>query len=152
MVRLLYDSPQVRVKVNGHYSEPFEPLNGVKQGCPLSPLLYIISMQPFLALLEDSAAITGVTVPGPKGRGACSLKLLAYADDLLVCLDSYAQLPAFYELMCVYERASGAKVNWDKTHGLLLGSIDASGRVCSGVAPRRRALLPPYAECPMDGC
>ena len=123
LVQLLYTDPEVRIKVNGHYSKSFSPLNGVKQGCPLSPLLYILAMQPFLALLEHSSAFTGIPVPGPKGQGERSLKALAYADDLLLFLRSYDQLPIFYDLMRIYELASGAKINWQKTHGLLLGTF-----------------------------
>ena len=48
--------------MNGHHGDAFTPLNGVKQGCPLSPLLYILSLQPLLASLEEDLAATSTFV------------------------------------------------------------------------------------------
>jgi len=40
MFRALYQGASARVRVNGHLSAPFELTRGVRQGCPVSPLLY----------------------------------------------------------------------------------------------------------------
>ena len=44
-VRLLYPDVRSSVLVNGYTSRPFKPSRGVRQGCPLSPLLYVFSME-----------------------------------------------------------------------------------------------------------
>ena len=41
LVQMCYTKNTVRVKINGHLAPAFSPTNGVKQGCPLSPLLYV---------------------------------------------------------------------------------------------------------------
>jgi hypothetical protein len=44
-VGMMYDEtspPKRRMYVNGYYSEWFPILSGVAQGCPLSPLLFLI--------------------------------------------------------------------------------------------------------------
>ena len=46
LVRMLFLDAQLQIKVNGVRGPAFAPLNGVKQGCPLSPLLYLLSLQP----------------------------------------------------------------------------------------------------------
>ena len=44
-VKILYTVVRSSVLVNGFISRPFKPSRGVRQGCPLSPLLYVFSME-----------------------------------------------------------------------------------------------------------
>lgn len=48
-VGLLYREVFSRVSVNGHLSGPVWQKGGVWQGCPLSPLLYVLYLEPLLA-------------------------------------------------------------------------------------------------------
>ena len=43
-VRLLYTDVRSTVLLNGYSSDFFRPFRGVRQACPLSPLLYVISI------------------------------------------------------------------------------------------------------------
>lgn len=51
-VDLLYSGIRSTVLVNGYMSAPFWPSRGVRQGCPLSPLLYVISIEVLAANLR----------------------------------------------------------------------------------------------------
>ena len=53
---MMYTRPELRVKVNGVCGQPFTPRNSVKQGCPLSPLLYILGLLPLIDTLESGSA------------------------------------------------------------------------------------------------
>ena len=44
-VKILYTVVRSSFLVNGFTSRPFKPSYGVRQGCPLSPLLYVLSME-----------------------------------------------------------------------------------------------------------
>uniref|UniRef100_A0A8C5MQZ0 Reverse transcriptase domain-containing protein n=1 Tax=Leptobrachium leishanense TaxID=445787 RepID=A0A8C5MQZ0_9ANUR len=63
-IRALYINPTARVCVNGMYTAPFGIRNGTRQGCPLSPLLFTLALEPFLAAVRDSPDIRGLRV-GP---------------------------------------------------------------------------------------
>ena len=121
LVQCCYASNRVCIKVNGHRGQWFKPTNGVKQGCPLSPLLYICVFQTFLSTLELSD-LQGVEVPGTLGDAGRprTVKAQAFADDLLAFLRSTRELPLFKQLLGVYEDGSGSRNNWSKTEGLLV--------------------------------
>ena len=47
LVKLLYNNISSSVLVNGFISDKFPVLRSVRQGCSLSPLLYVLCMEPF---------------------------------------------------------------------------------------------------------
>ena len=80
-VRLLYSDVRSSVLVNllnGYISRPFKPSRGVLQGCPLSPLLYVLSMEVLAANVRCHPDITGLRLPSLSSP----LPVLSlYADD-----------------------------------------------------------------------
>jgi len=103
--------------VNGHLGAPFQPSNGVKQGCGLSPLLYILVIQTLLSLIHtadgppgsDTAPYEGIAFPTAR-RGDTDARThslaSAYADDFIAYLNNQAQLPAFQRLIATFEAGS----------------------------------------------
>ena len=47
-IRILYHNPQAVVQVNRRCSGAFAIERSVRQGCPLSPLLYVLALEPLL--------------------------------------------------------------------------------------------------------
>ena len=62
-VRLLYTDIRSAILINGHTSDCFFPSRGVRQGCPPSPLLYVISMEVLAANLRAHPSIVGLRLP-----------------------------------------------------------------------------------------
>lgn len=58
----LYNCPTARMKVNGSVSGPFEMHNGTRQGCLLSPLLFVLALEPLLAKIRGDVDIRGIRV------------------------------------------------------------------------------------------
>ena len=52
------------VIVNGYTSEFFPLSRGVRQGCPLSPLLYVLSAEVLASAIRSSSKINGIPLPG----------------------------------------------------------------------------------------
>lgn len=63
-VQLFYDNIRSVVLVDGYKSGFFFPSRGVRQGCPLSPLLYVISIEVLAAFLRTNLDILGLEAPG----------------------------------------------------------------------------------------
>ena len=118
-IDLFYRGSQSAVNVNGHVSSYFSLSRGVRQGCPLSPLLYVMVAEVLACNIRCHPLISGLILPG----SSVSLPPLSqYADDTSVVAVSNATITATFDVYDLYERGSGAKLNLSKCKGLWLGS------------------------------
>ena len=77
-VRLFYTGVQSCVNVNGYLSPFFVLSRGVRQGCPLSPLLYMQVSEVLAVNIRANPRITGLSILG--SRTPIS-PISQYADD-----------------------------------------------------------------------
>lgn len=116
-IKTLYAGANCRVINNGHLSEPILLRRGVRQGCPLSPLLYIFAIEILLMSIQHNKHIRGIETPGYTYRH----RVTAYADDATLTLKDDSSVAYAFDQIHVYEKASGSKLNMTKTEGLYIG-------------------------------
>ena len=58
-------------------------LSGVKQGCPLSPILFNLAMEPIIRTVLGKLGATGYRML-EEGDGGVTINIPAYADDLVL--------------------------------------------------------------------
>ena len=116
-IQLFYNNICSCVLVNGTPSNFFLVSRGVRQGCPLSPLLYVLMAETLACAIRAHPSIDGI--PLPRTRRA---KICQYADDTSIIVMSDTALTAVFSVFGRYEKASGAKLNVAKSHGLLMGT------------------------------
>jgi exonuclease III len=112
-VELLLRGTSACVVMNGFRSAPRMFQAGVRQGCPLSPLLYLCVAEALVRFLQREGV--GVDVLGER---LCATQ---FADDTQVFLQSVRQLPGFFVVMDRFGQASGQRLNRSKSKVLLLG-------------------------------
>lgn len=115
-LRSLYRGQSSELVVNGGVTRRFRVTRGVRQGCPLSPLLFVLSLEPFLRTVQQCPKITGFPVPGTG-----SVKVSAYADDVVLFLRDSGSISQVIALFDVYTELSGAKLNLRKSEALSVG-------------------------------
>ena len=93
-------------------SEFFDVHRGVRQGCPLSPLLFVLVSECFGQLVRSCKEIQDLTLPG--GRES---KISQYADDNTCFVTNDYGLLKVLDVFEQYGRASGAKLNRTKSKG-----------------------------------
>ena len=114
---MLYNDCVSRVVVNGYSTEAFKVQSGVRQGCPLSVVLFILAMEPLACAIRQDHSIRGLQVPGSGGREA---KLTLYMDDMTVLCTDNTSVTRALEWSDCFSRASGAKLNRAKSECLYL--------------------------------
>ena len=77
----MYENATSTIQINGHQSGPIPIRSSVRQGCPMSMLLYALCLNPLLCILENK--LTGLRIKQRDPKTA----VVAYADDVINICD-----------------------------------------------------------------
>ena len=94
-------------------------MNAGYDGDPLSPLLYVLCIEVLANLIRGSPRIKGDLLPGTGGLQA---KVRLYTDDTALFLKDSLSLASLFELIDLFEKGTGAKLNRSKTEAMWLGA------------------------------
>ena len=117
-VEIFYTHAFSRILVNGALSSPVYLRRGVRQGCPLSPLLYVLVSEVLSTQVRACREIEGFLLPG---AGGLQFKISQYADDATSVLKSEKSLMHMLGVVHKFELGSGAKLNTSKSEAMWLG-------------------------------
>jgi hypothetical protein len=106
-----YNQFSCRVLHNGQLTTPFKTKSGVRQGCLLSPLLFLVVLDKFLRASLDGKA------RGIRWKLTETLEDLDYAD---ICLLSHSQghMQSKLNNLCYESKKAGLEINFSKTEEL----------------------------------
>jgi len=102
-----------QVLVNGFLTQPVKLNRGVRQGDPLSMLLFLPAAEPLAMTLKSQNDIQGIEIPGKHVITSC-----IYADDATLTLVNASSVKAAFQHVVKYEQACGLQINLKKTNGL----------------------------------
>ena len=122
-IRVIYSEISSACLHSGFVTPFFEISRGAHQGDPLSSLLYTLVAEVLGAAIRNCKEIRGVRLPGSSEES----KIGQYADDGdLTLVDDFSITKAF-EIIRIYERGSGSRLNLGKTEGMWFGSMAGRG-------------------------
>jgi hypothetical protein len=123
-VKGLYRTAETRVAINGHLSSRFRVTRGVRQGDPMSCILFNLAIEPMAAALRNST-LRGYMIPGSEEKLVVNL----FADDTTTFLaadDDFETLQTILKDWCI---AAKAKFNTAKTEIIPIGAREYRVRV-----------------------
>ena len=115
-VQTFYRNIQSCVINNGLSSEYFNLERGVRQGDPLSPYLFVVTIETLAIAIRQNKDIKGISI------GSEETKILQYADDTTAILADTSSATALFRLLDDFKIVSGLKINCSKTEAMWIGS------------------------------
>ena len=134
-------SVQFTIAINGQQGDFFKGKRGLKQGDPLSPLLFVLSMEYLYRLLKKTCSHPGFEYhPYCKRIG---LSHLMFADDLVIfCKAKPHSLRLLMEAFNTFTNCTGLKANLDKSQIVFGGDCQAVIHECLDITGFMEGNLP----------
>ncbi len=120
-VKTLYKNISLVVINNGDTLEWFNFMSGVRQGCPISPYLFIMAVELLAIDIRETPKIKGIEINGS------ILKIMQFVDDITCFVADIASVKEILVMFKCFELCAGLKINTDKAKVNDIGSL--KGRV-----------------------
>jgi len=116
-VKVLYDEPTFAVKNNGWISKKQRMYRGVRQGCPLSALLFVIAVEILGIEIRHNQCIKGFVVEETEH------KISQYADDGIIMVSDTNSILVALDTVKAFSKVAGPKLNMQKVEGVWMGPL-----------------------------
>ena len=126
-IKVLYTNPLCCVNNNGYASQFFKVTRGIRQGCPISALLFILVAEVMSNSIRDNNLIKGILF------GDKEIKLSQLADDTTIFLRDKESIQHMLILLEHFHKCAGLKLNKDKTEAINLGRRDIDNKYENGI-------------------
>jgi hypothetical protein len=109
ILQQMYNNVRLQVKVDNCYGTEFESLVGVKQGDPLSPLLFGLYIDRFAQFLKSRCPDGDLFIQDQM------IQVILYADDLVMLTHDPKMLQTYLDTLDKFCQATGMSVNVAKS-------------------------------------
>ena len=118
MVKILYTQPLSCSINNGYWSQFYTLSCGARQGCPLSALIFTVTIELLGIKLRVNPEIKGIDL------GSYQIKNNHYADDLWVALDPTTEhIDNLLKELEKFTKFSGLTINYQKSVAMIVGPM-----------------------------
>lgn len=107
LIRRLYADASSQVMVNGFLTSSMKIQRSVRQGCPLSMLLFSLYVEPLIRQLHDSTL--GLMIEGNW------IKIMAYADDLTLIVRNDYEFDLVMSILKDFALQAAISINFEKS-------------------------------------
>jgi hypothetical protein len=114
---MIYNNIETSITNNGYLTNWFKLQKGVRQGCPLSPYLFILASEILSIQIRANRNINGIDV------NSREYKISQLADDTVCFLSDTKSVEETLKIFELFKQCSGLKINLNKTKAIPLGSL-----------------------------
>jgi len=120
-ISIFYTGVQSAVMNGGFLTTYFNISRGVRQGCPLSPLLFILATELLAVKIRQDSDCKGISLPDDQ-----EVKISLFADDTTIITEYVKSLQSHLQILDRFGNISGLKWNKKKTKAMWIGSMKDS--------------------------
>ena len=116
-IRLLYSDPNIVIKNNGYLSREIQLSTGLRQGCPISAILFILCVEIMAIKIRTNSKIKGFIFNDKE-------KIISqFADDSTLTLINLESICETILTVNEFSKHAGLRLNVNKSEAFLLGPL-----------------------------
>lgn len=116
-IKILYNSSETCVLNRGQSSGWFPFKRGIRQGCPISPFLFVLAVEGLAEVIRSRQDIRGLRLLDSE------TKILQFADDSTIFAEDEPSLLNTLHTIESFKGLSGLGLNLQKSQGLNIGDL-----------------------------
>jgi hypothetical protein len=114
IIKAIFDKPIANIILNGKKLKPLPLKSGMRQGCPLSPLVFNIVLEFLARAIRQEVVIKGIQI------GKETVKVSLFADDMILHLkDPKNSTQELLDTINSFSNMAGYKINLQKSLAFL---------------------------------
>ena len=117
------------IKNGGLYSDFFALERGVRQGCPVSPMLFVIAVELLSISVRQDNKIHGIKFP----NSPQTIKILQYADDTTLFAKNLIDFREILAKIKDFSNFSGLRLNENKSKAMILSKTRPRPRTVDNI-------------------
>ena len=123
-VAVMYENVTSCVTNNGYSSQFFKVTRGIRQGCPLSALLFIMAVEILSLQIQNNKGIKGIQINNRE------IKISQLADDTTLFLGDVDSLKEALKALSSFSKISGLSLNKSKSEIIKIGDNIKGSTFC----------------------
>uniref|UniRef100_R4GCU0 Reverse transcriptase domain-containing protein n=1 Tax=Anolis carolinensis TaxID=28377 RepID=R4GCU0_ANOCA len=105
-IEAIYNKQEASLLINGQQTRPFKIEKGTRQGCPLSPLIFIFALNTLIINIRKDHDLKGTKIRGQE------YKIRAFADDIICIIEEPKyQINNWINKIEEFGKLAGLKIN-----------------------------------------
>ena len=119
--KAIYDKPTANITLNGEKLKAFPLRSGIRQGCPLLPLLLNILLEILTTAIREEKEIKGIWIRKEE------VKLSLFAYDMILYIENPKDIiRKLLELIGEFSKVAGDKINTQESLAFLYTNNEKS--------------------------
>uniref|UniRef100_A0A803TRG2 Reverse transcriptase domain-containing protein n=1 Tax=Anolis carolinensis TaxID=28377 RepID=A0A803TRG2_ANOCA len=120
-IKAIYNEQGAKIRINGQTTENFPINKGTRQGCPLSPLIFIFALELLIRNIKKDKNLKGMRIDKQE------YKVRAFADDIICIIENPKHnIQIWLDKIEEFGKLAGLKINKNKTKILTKNMTNSS--------------------------